>query len=396
MVMTEIPVLSLTIVAILFYFRFAETGKTKDLILLVVSFVLACYAKQMAIFALPVFVVHFALRRGVRALFSLRLIVAFAVLTILLIPLVIMTLRFSVTNISWVVDANVNAGFSLPGRQAFYFLQRMWEDAFVVPVVALGFFGMIVAVLSKRKESLLFLLWIAASATLVVYMRLLDPRMAVYWLPPFALFAALSPRLVASARGNFGIVTPKQTGSAMSALLFGCVAYQVVTAYAANPDYTEGYEEAAKFVAQERKGATILFSSTVDTGYFVFFTRKHDPQRELIVLRANKILATSFYNETVEEQISNVEEIYRLLHDYGTCYIVHEETDTDSRALNWLQQELDSDRFVLRKHIPLKTSERRLQGVSLFIHEYRDCTPPRPDAPASWRESTAPPGAGPP
>ena len=34
-------------------------------------------------------------------------------------------------------------------------------------------------------------------------------------------------------------------------------------------------------------------SSNVDTGYFVFFTRKHDPHQDLIVLRADKLLVTS-------------------------------------------------------------------------------------------------------
>ncbi len=379
-VMSEIPVLSLTIASMYWYYRFSESGKTRDLVLVVISFVLACYAKQLAIFALPVFVVHFALRRGVRALFSRQVIVACAGLGVLLVPLVVMTLRFSATNLSWVTGANRARGFSLPTEQVFYYLRLMWDQGFVAPVVALGVLGIVGAVQRELKEAALFLLWIGFSFGLIVYTGLIDPRMAVYWLPPFALFAALSPRLVASTDLNLRFIAPKQAGRILSALLIVSVGYQIAAAYTAKTHYTAGYEEAAKYVADDPKGATILFSSWVDTGYFVFFVRKHDPERQLIVLRANKILSTSFYAETVEERVSDVDEIYRLLDDYGTCYIVIEDIETDSQAQNWLRQELKTDRFILRKQIPLETGESRLEGVSLLIHEYTECGPPRLDA----------------
>ena len=381
MVMSEIPVISLTIAAFFFYYRFAEHGKTRDLALLAVSVVLACYAKQMAVFVLPVFALHYAFRRGFKALFAPRLLAALAVVGGALIPLAWLTLRFSSANVTWVVESNTGGEVELPIRHAVYFLRRLWEDAYVAPVVALSFLGIAAAFVFKHRQAALFILWIAVSAMLVIYVRVLEARMAVYFLPPFALFAVLSAELVSSASLGSGVVTAKRAGKVLWGLVFALTAYQIVSAYAADPEYTEGYEEAARFVAENRKGTTILFSSSVDTGYFVFFARKHDPQRELIIMRANKVLATSHYNQTVDDQISDVDEIYQMLRDYGTCHIVTEDRDAGSRALNWLREELDTDRFILRKRIALKTTERRLQGVSLLIHEYKDCTAPRLDAP---------------
>ena len=162
-------------------------------------------------------------------------------------------------------------------------------------------------------------------------------------------------------------MTPAQLARILWVLLIVSTGYQITTAYAAEVEYTHGYEEAARYVAGDPKGSSIMFSSGVDTGYFVFFIRKHDPERRLIVLRANKILATSFYSRTIEDRVSEADEIYRLLEDFGTCYVVIEDIETDSHAQNLLRRELSSDRFALRRQIPLQTEDPRLDGVSLQI-----------------------------
>ena len=104
------------------------------------------------------------------------------------------------------------------------------------------------------------------------------------------------------------------------------------------------------------------------------------PDRRLVVLRANKIFATSTLTGYANDRISSAAEIYRMLDDYGTCYVVLEDMESRSAAMNLFRDELRTDAFVLRDEIPLRSQDERLQGIRLRIYEYRRCGPPNPDA----------------
>jgi hypothetical protein len=155
------------------------------------------------------------------------------------------------------------------------------------------------------------------------------------------------------------------------------VGYQFAVSFQLELTYANGYEEAARYVVEERKGESVLFSSNVDTGYFIFFVRKHNPSQDLIVLRADKILATSHMRRIVEERISKREEIYEILRDFGICYVVIEDQEFKSRPLEWLREEVKSDKFILRKRILIRSNNHNLRDVVLSIYEYTGYTPPR-------------------
>jgi len=196
------------------------------------------------------------------------------------------------------------------------------------------------------------------------------PRLAIYWIPPFCLFAALS----------FEILRWRTWKVILPGILAVVIGYQFAIGHAAEPEHGEGYEEAARYVLDNPKGTSVMFSGKVDTGYFTFFMRKWDSSGKLVVLRADKVLATSMLDSIVENRISKREEIYPILNDFGTCYIVLEEMPYRADALQWLWQEIKKDTFVLRRKIPIQSMDRRLRGVVLGIYEYKDCGPPRENA----------------
>jgi hypothetical protein len=82
----------------------------------------------------------------------------------------------------------------------------------------------------------------------------------------------------------------------------------------------------------------------------------------------------------VENRINRPEEIYRVLHKFGTRYVILEDRPSQSAVLEWLRVELHSSRFVERKRIPIGTSDIRMPGTSLAIYEFIDWTPPEADA----------------
>ncbi|MHA2220315.1 MAG: hypothetical protein ACXACY_30930, partial [Candidatus Hodarchaeales archaeon] len=138
-----------------------------------------------------------------------------------------------------------------------------------------------------------------------------------------------------------------------------------------------GYEQAARYVLENRKGVSVLYSGVNDTGYFIFFVRKHDPDRNLIILRANKILATSKMNRIVEERIDRPEGIYKILKDYGVGYVIIKDTETGSRALEWLREEVKNEKFILHKKIALQSNNPQENNVMLAIYEYMEYSPPK-------------------
>jgi len=64
------------------------------------------------------------------------------------------------------------------------------------------------------------------------------------------------------------------------------------------------------------------------------------------------------------------------LRDFGTGYVVVEDKEFKSPPLEWLREEVRSERFLLRKRIPLRSNSPRLQNVALAIYEYKGYTPP--------------------
>ena len=125
----------------------------------------------------------------------------------------------------------------------------------------------------------------------------------------------------------------------------------------------------------------MLFSAEVDTGYFAFFVRKHDPARHLVVLRSDEVYTTSLMaRPDFEDRIERREEIYSVLHQFGTCYVVIEDAPSRSHVLEWLREELKSPRFSERRRIPIGSTDPRLRGTSLAVFELVDHTPPDPNA----------------
>ncbi len=79
----------------------------------------------------------------------------------------------------------------------------------------------------------------------------------------------------------------------------------------------------------------------------------------------------------VEERITKRDEIYEILDDFGVGYVVIEESEFKSSPLIWLKEEVKLNRFILRKKIPISSTDYRLQDVALAIYEYKEYTPPK-------------------
>ena len=295
-----------------------------------------------------------------------KIILPCIIIALLLLPIIFVTLKYSQTNVRWIFRKSLSSRIEL--SNLLYHLKALWKYHLTLPVLILSLVSIGVSVYRKDKRAIIFLIWIAGYYLLITYTGANNsPRYSIYWIPAFCILTATAVDFFHYRRWKVLIST----------ILIVIAGYQFVIAFHSEPTYAEGYEEAARYVVENRKGESVLFSSSADTGYFVFFARKHNPNKDLIVLRADKILVTSRISRIIEERIKNREAIYEILRDFGTCYVVIEDKEFKSPPLEWLREEVKSDRFILRKRIPIHSNSNKLRDVALDIYEYKEYTPPK-------------------
>lgn len=366
-VMSEVSALAFIIVSAYWFFRFVKDENPKFAWAFGLTVTLSLYAKHVAIFMLPVFALYWVMTKGPKKVLDKTVLLTGLGILVMVSPLVFITLEFGSGNVSWaatVVEHQLQAGLGFTTE--IFPLKLIWRDHLSWPVILVSV-GLMANVLWRRDTRFVFFfLWILI---LYVFCFLVGPhqsRFGIYWIPVFCLFAAMLPSLV-----------PYRWWKIVASLgIFILAGYQFVYAYQKDPTRAAGYEQAAQFVVENWKGSTVLFSSHLDSGYFVFFVRKLDPRQSIIVLRADKMLGTAQMNRLIEEKVTRPEEIYPILDSYGTCYVVVEEKRAIFRSIQLLQDEVKTDRFILRKRIHVDTNYPKLLGLTLGVYEYKGCGPP--------------------
>ncbi len=367
-VLSEIPALALLVAAAFFLLRFCAGQRRSDLIGFVAAASLSLYAKQLAIFAFPAFAAMLVLTMGPRAFVRRDVLLATAAIAALSLPIVPLTLALSPTNVAITMSAPTYSAAARLGPIA----RSAFTSQFVPAVLVLAALGAAVGIARRDWRAVLFLVW---TVSVFVCMRIAAPwepaRYSIYLAPAVCALAAAA----AAAWRN------RLVAATVMAVLAASIAVQARHGVRHDLPGATGYEEAAEFVLASNPGPTVLFSGDVDTGYFTFFVRKHDPGRTLVVLRSDKLLTTSMMaRPAIADRIAAPSEIYEQLKKFGTRYIVVEDRPSVSRVLEWLRQELRTPNFAERRRIHIGSSDHRLRGTDLVVYEFLGSTPPQPGA----------------
>jgi len=368
-VFSEMPALALVVASAYYLRRFCASERRGALVAFVITAILSLYAKQLAIFVFPAFGLMAVTSLGFRRLFKRDVMIAVAAIGLAAAPLTVLTLVLSRNNVA-VAMRSLDGTHG--GPSPFSILYSAVQPQFAWPVLLLAGLAAARALGERDRRPLLFLFWLGSVLPWVLVVGRDEPaRYSIYWVPAIC---ALAATIAADWRRRIETM-------AIVAVMLIALGVQASAGARSNLVRAEGYEEAARFVLQANPGPTVLFSGDVDTGFFPFFIRKHDAARRLVVLRADKVLTTSFMDQSsVEDRIERPDEIYGVLRKFGTRYVVVEDRPSQSRVLTWLQEELRSSNFIERKRIPIGTSDARLRGTSLAVYEFTGATPPDKDA----------------
>jgi hypothetical protein len=372
-VMTETPALALMVAAAYCCHRFARDGRGSAIAVATLLAAGALWAKQISLVALPALIVYVWWHVGIRRLLRRDVVIAVAVAALIVGPLVPITLYLSPFNVALagglaqsVVESGrlAEAGRALAAAAAAHFTPM------VIVAITLG---ILLLVVRRHVAGLLVVAWIVATAAFVALTgSSVDPqRYAIYWIPPAALAVGV---LASPLAGGWRLAT--------STLVAIAIATQVLAAARARLPGLDGYEAAAAHVVAEPRGSTVLFAGDVDTGFFTFFVRKHDPARRTIVLRADKILTTSFMGSVAaEDRVASPEELRATLRRYGVGYVVIEDRPSESKVHNWLRDDVRSGAYAERMRLPANSTDPRLRnGETLVVYEMLDAGTAEADA----------------
>ena len=363
-VMSEIPTLALIIISVFFLRLFLEKDNNKYAILFTITAILSVYFKHTAVFMYPFYLLFIVLHKGIKRIICKDVVLIFTIMTISIVPLVLLTYTFSHHNMISTQKAMV---FTKKSSYTFFrwgmyrTLKSLWSQHLTIPVFLLSTCSILISLYRRQKLEITFLLWFLIFFAFSVYTVAPSPRHTIYWIPPFCLLAVVLVNLFRHR------VWKMLTTAAIVCI----VLYQFTISFQIVPLHAYGYEEAAQYVVNNWKGEAVLYSSSRDSGNFIFFIRKHKRDKKIIVLRADKVLATSRLKLIVEDRIQDPMEIQSLLKTFGVSYIVLEDREYRSKTLEWLRDEVRSDRFVLRNKIIIRSNISQLNDTPLTIYEYK-------------------------
>ncbi len=362
----DIPALSMMLICAYLAWRYAEGDGDRYIYLAAICFAFSIWTKQTTVFMLLWLIPYFLLQPDRYRLFLSRASIKATVIAIILtLPLVVITLYFADMNIGQSIGVNPRREqiSRLDIQNLLSYPVMLARFQLPLPVLALSIFGIGFGILRRDRYVVFFALLIAA--TYVFFTLLNDPhipRYTIFWIPAFCVFAVTPMTYIASKRLRLTYLIA----------IAIAISLNITASLNKNPQYVDGYSEAAAYVTKNNKTKTVLVDAW-NNGYFTFFMRKHDQKRNLFVLRGDKLFTSSAIEPKTWLSIHarNEQDIKQILFKYNVGLIIVEEKDyTGIEVHKTFRKLLNGSDFILRSTIPIKSNLPRFSGQSLRIYEY--------------------------
>lgn len=315
-VMLDVPSYACLVAGAHFFCRYVEGARRRDIYLAMLLVLAAVYIKLNAVFIAPVLALAFVGVRGRAALRDRDAIAAALLGAAGLIPALLLTWRFGTVNVSSVVGMQGDLPRASLGAWLFYAERvpaMLGYGAAVLGVVGLALLAAGRAGVG-RVLAWLLLGWFVFGYVFVSAISLREPRHGIMVLFPLLVGAALAlHRLLPGAWAQAGTALLGLATFGWSLLAFP-------------PPSIGGYAAVADYVAAHApKNAIVLFSGYRD-GNFVFDLRTHEERRDIVTLRADKLLLDVAVERSrgVGEKDYDAAAISKLLRDLGVDLIVYQ------------------------------------------------------------------------
>jgi hypothetical protein len=373
-VLLELPCLALILASIFHFERVLENYRARDAVTAAVFAALAALTRFDAVLLLPYFAARLVTVRRFGLLLKRGVLIGAALALALTAPYYWFTFREYSAGLSAAATTGSDAAaakFLSAGNFVEY-------PSFLVDQLGwcLLFWAVVGAVVAARRQLRVFAVAVTlVFATYAFFAPMAEcvERHVVYWVPAFALLAAVG--LVAFARAD------RPWGTLAAAVTVAATAFQATW----HPGwFVRGYADAAEYVVTHRTTTRPVLFEGVLTGGFVYQVRQHDPARSLRVLRGDKLLYVVFSDPATEyrEFAKTDADILALVHAADPEYVVIEfpglfelETPVGRRFRDLLRS--DRGRFRLERRILFDSNHDSFKygGLEVFRKLDRNPTP---------------------
>jgi len=366
-VMLDIPAYSWLAFMAVAFLRYLDHGENRYLWLTMVLFVAALYTKQTSFFAAFAFTAGILASQGRQAFRNRRLWMVAAALLVLLIPLVVLQLKFGQVNTASALGGQGTDASRLSIEKWTYYARQL-PHQLGWPTVILSIIYLAGAAVKPEwrlpRAQMIFLgTWFASGYLVFSFITLHEPRHDLMALLPLPIFAVLAIKEIAGTRFKKpGLVTAGLVAA-------GSIAWSVM-AYPVH--WVSGYSEAADLVLKQAPGNSVVLFSGYRDGSFIFNVRAGE-RSDISVARADKFLVSvSIMREHgIQDRNVTTDRIEELIKRHAIRYVVAETGFWDDlpsmAALNSLLR--DTSRFAAVRRIETRADYPN-PDRELVIYEY--------------------------
>lgn len=363
-VMLEAPAVAMCMVSVFFFQRYLDQpGQARAIMAGFVLF-LTLLVKQTTLFILPVLLAYaVSYPMGRQALMRKEALWGVALVFLAVSLIALHALLFGpAAALSGEVPVGSGAA-PLWSWQRWALFATALQQGMGSFVSALSALGLIWSISRPQSPVALPLAWLLFSYLWCTYLAGAPDnsmRYAFYAMPAAAFFAVYGMRSL-----NQGLRW------VWTALVIVAVGFNYANAMQTPHRFVAGYAEAARVVSSLPNTGTILFAGKHD-GNFIFHLRQLDPNRQRVILRADKVLVDMSVHKYfgVRSNVGNQTDVYKVLNDYGVRWIVLESRDlVGLREFKLLQHLMASTDFRLVSRIPIETNVPEFKNTEITIYE---------------------------
>ncbi|MBF0614705.1 MAG: phospholipid carrier-dependent glycosyltransferase [Magnetococcales bacterium] len=372
--MLEIPVLAMALVTANTMWRYVETRANRWLYWSAFALSLSMWTKQAAFFMVPWFLIWMILLGRTTEMLRDRAVwKATALVIVLNLPLLVLSIWLGKNNMALAFEGvreSHRVGSWFDWSYLRQYIDILIRDQVTIPVLLLSLIGFATSLYRRDRQTLIYFSLIVGTFLFFTALRSFRiDRYTIFWVPGFALFAVI-PIHHFRKHPLF-----QRLGTAC---ILAVMVYQIHLCQTTTPAFTKGHQEAARFAIEQSKNGRI-FMDGVNNGYFIYYVRLNDPNRNYFILRGDKLLHSSnvMTEDWTQIHTHDLQGIRSHLDQHGIDILVVEESNyTNLEIHQMLRDHLKSDAFELLKTIPVHSSRSSLKNQSLLIYRYKQAKAP--------------------
>jgi 4-amino-4-deoxy-L-arabinose transferase-like glycosyltransferase len=364
-VMLEVPALAFVLAATYHWLVYLETGRAIHLWLAAAASCAAVLTRFDAAAVLPTLGLMLALRGDWGVLARPGTWLAAAVSCVAVAPVVWLTVTtVGALHMSTIVPESGGAGAAALDAMTYYVRSLPEQLGWLLAGAAVA--GLVLALRggSTWRAAIPYLSTVVCTYVVFTVIAEKVPRHAIGWVPAMAAFAASAVAALRTPAGRSWLAT--------AAALVLCAGTALASTRERTP-YLRGYARAAQYVVTQTRASSFTMFDGYYDGNFIYQIRRHDQDRRLWVLRADKLMYASVVNvgQQYTEFTRSDEDMAALLASYDPELVVVEAIPAGgwtpaARRLRRLLAD-HPERYRLERRFPVETT-RHNSNKELLIY----------------------------